>query len=295
MWIFLFLIILVFVIYTVHKDSYKNTEYYRQTKASYSSIEKDKGKFGEFSIYKLLKSLKGHKRFLFNCYLPKSNGETTEADVILLHESGIYVFESKNYSGWIFGSESQQYWTQVLPAQKGQSIKIPFFNPLIQNKVHLRWLQAFLGNPILPFYSYIVFSDDCTLKDIRLTTTDHEVLVLRKLPSAVQQNAAHAGKRLLPEQIDDLYDALYPLTQVNEAQKHAHIETVHKKQLEWAPPEASTLKGAKTLPEKKCPLCGGTLVMRTASKGKWKGKSFLGCSNYPSCQYLEDISEENSF
>ena len=57
---------------------------------------------GEYFTYQCIAPLNGYKKFIFNCYLPKADGETTEVDVILLHESGIYVFESKNYSGWIF-------------------------------------------------------------------------------------------------------------------------------------------------------------------------------------------------
>lgn len=39
---------------------------------------------------------------------------TYEIDLIMISETGIYVFESKNYSGWIFGDEKQRYWTQIL-------------------------------------------------------------------------------------------------------------------------------------------------------------------------------------
>ncbi|MEH2957321.1 NERD domain-containing protein [Candidatus Merdisoma sp. JLR.KK006] len=51
-----------------------------------------------------------------------------------MHESGIYVFESKNYSGWIFGTETQQYWTQTLLSGKGRSQKRQFFNPMYQGR-----------------------------------------------------------------------------------------------------------------------------------------------------------------
>ena len=130
-------IIIDFTIYYLKKKKYEKTEYYLQTKIPYGSVRFDKGRLGEFYTYRYLKILEGYKRFLFNVYLPKENGETTEIDVILLHETGIYVFESKNYSGWIFGTETQQYWTQTLPVGKGKSQKTKFFNPIIQNKVHL--------------------------------------------------------------------------------------------------------------------------------------------------------------
>ena len=41
-------------------------------------------------------------------------GRTSEIDLLMIHEKGIFVFESKNYSGWIFGSADQLHWTQSL-------------------------------------------------------------------------------------------------------------------------------------------------------------------------------------
>lgn len=229
MWIFL-VIVLLSLLYIIQKKQYEKTEYYQQTKNPYRSVQFNKGRLGEFYIYKYLKSLAGYKRYLFNLYIPKNNGETTELDVVLLHESGIYVFESKNYSGWIFGSETQQYWTQTLPSGKGKSQKKRFFNPIIQNKVHLKWLQNFLADQTLPFYSYIVFSERCTLKDITLTSKKHHVVKRYDLLSAVRQNANSAGKILSSEKIDVLYKKLYPLTQADKAAKMLHVENIQKKQ-----------------------------------------------------------------
>lgn len=38
-----------------------------------------------------------------------------------------------------------------------------------------------------------------------------------------------------------------------------------------------------------CPSCGSTMTMRTAKKGVRAGKSFWGCSTYPSCSYTHDL------
>jgi hypothetical protein len=86
----------------------------------------EKGKSGEYLVYKVLQNYeKDGAKFLFNCYLPKNNNnDTTEIDVIMIHNSGIYVFESKNYSGWIFGSEHQQKWTQTLPGRTVRKISL---------------------------------------------------------------------------------------------------------------------------------------------------------------------------
>lgn len=81
---------------------YKITHYPFLTVCPYSPIC-DPCRVGEYRIYKYLRGReKCGGRFFFNVYLPKSDGGTTEADVILVDPHGIFVFESKKYSGWIF-------------------------------------------------------------------------------------------------------------------------------------------------------------------------------------------------
>ena len=73
-----------------------------------------KGIAGESIIQLLLNSPQlGYRKILKNIYVPYGN-QTTEIDVVMIHETGIYVIESKNYSGWIFGNENQKQWTQML-------------------------------------------------------------------------------------------------------------------------------------------------------------------------------------
>lgn len=293
MGILLLLIVVFFIIYIVKKSQYEKTEYYHQTKNSYLKLWFDKGLLGEFYIYKYLKPLSGYKRYLFNLYLPKGNEETTELDVVLLHESGIYIFESKNYSGWIFGTESQQYWTQTLPAGKGRSQKRQFYNPIIQNKGHLKWLQTFLSDQTLPYYSYIVFSDRCTLKNVTLTTGKHYVVNRYNLLSGIQKNIAKTGRQLSPDKIDILFKKLYPLTQIEEVEKIRHIKNIEQKKQRTTVSQNPPMEEKKnTVKEKRCPRCGGKLLIRTAAKGSGQGKKFLGCSNYPKCRYIENLTDE---
>ncbi|MFR7991676.1 MAG: NERD domain-containing protein [Lachnospiraceae bacterium] len=263
----------------VQEKRYEQTEYFKQTHNPYKTLRKDKGLTGEYYIYKRLKPLTGYKRFLFNCYVPKSNDERTEIDVLLIHESGIYVFESKNYSGWIFGKESDRYWTQTLPVGRGRSQKSRFLNPIIQNRVHLKWLKEFLQDDSLCFYSYIAFSERCTLKNIRLTSGEHRVMNRYHLLSDVEHVAQNTGKKLTSEQVDSLYRKLYALTQIDDSVKHSHIERIHNK---YQPSSKNRGK------DQTCPWCGGQLVLRTASKGSRKGKRFWGCSHYPKCRYMRN-------
>ncbi len=114
--ILLFVIAIVILIVILKIHNFNKTTYHKSTHNSYFGTIHDIGKNGEYQIFKQLQFLekKGCK-FLFNIYLPKDNGETTEIDVMLLAPKGIIVFESKNYSGWIFGNEKYKNWTQTLP------------------------------------------------------------------------------------------------------------------------------------------------------------------------------------
>lgn len=130
---------------------------------------KNKGQYGEFlTEYALTNdNLEGQFAVLKNVYIPVQ-GKTTEIDLIMIHEKGIFVFESKNYSGWIFGSTDQLNWTQSL--QNGYKNK--FYNPIRQNRTHIKALAEYLERPVSDFVSYIVFSERCTLKSVPDNTND---------------------------------------------------------------------------------------------------------------------------
>ncbi|MFN6431469.1 nuclease-related domain-containing protein [Eubacterium callanderi] len=229
-YIFALVVLSPFIILTLQfitgKIKYDKTEYAAQTKGSFASVRFDKGKYGEYLTYDKLRSLDGHKKFLFNCYIPKGNNETTEIDLIMIHSTGIYVFESKNYSGWIFGNESQKNWTQTLP--NGNKVrKERFFNPIIQNKGHIKWLKNFLSNEVDTLYhSIIVFSERCTLKKIELQTDACKVIKRENVVSTIKTIIEKTNIVLSDAQIDSIFKKLFPLTQKTEVEKMQHIENI---------------------------------------------------------------------
>ena len=58
--------------------------------------------------------------------LPVSGG-TTQIDHVVISQNGIFVIETKNMTGWIFGGADQSRWTQTIRRHKSQ-----FQNPLRQ-------------------------------------------------------------------------------------------------------------------------------------------------------------------
>ena len=157
-------------------------------------------------------------KFLFNLYIPKSNGQTTEIDALMIFPSGILVLESKNYSGWIFGNDRDRNWTQSF---KGGT-KNHFYNPVLQNQGHINSLRKYLNDYNTPFYSAIVFSERCVLKSITVNMPYVEVLKREYLNEYVSQ--IFNGPRVLSsDEITNLYNNLYPLTQATDNIKAKHI------------------------------------------------------------------------
>ena len=213
------------------------------------------GQFGEFATEYALtnKNLDGELVVLKNIYVP-TQGKTTEIDLLMIHEKGIFVFESKNYSGWIFGSADQLNWTQSL--QNGDKNK--FYNPIRQNRTHIKALAAFLEKPVSEFVSYIVFSERCTLKKVPADTSDVIIVrrpdMLKKLKATLKTTPT----KYTFNDIQDIAKKLQPLTNKDDAEKQQHIINI----------------------QNKCPFCGGELTLRNGKYGR-----FWGCSNYPKCKF----------
>ena len=227
------------------------------------------GKYGEF----LLKSeldmgrLTGKKgRILRNVYVPKDDGSTSEIDVLFITQKGLIVFESKNYSGWIFGREADSYWTASLPNKE----KHRFYNPILQNKSHIKWLVKSTGD--VPTFSVIVFSERCELKKIETTSKNIWVIQRESTNHVVRQIWKENEDCLSEKQIDELYEKLKDFTKVSNEVKEEHIQAIQEKQKE----------------NPICPQCGGKLVLRTARQGPNAGNQFYGCSNYPKCRYIKN-------
>ena len=221
------------------------------------------GKYGEF----LLKSeldmgrLSGKKgRILRNVYLPTENGKTSEIDVLFITQKGIIVFESKNYSGWIFGNEADSQWTASLPNKQ----KNRFYN-----RSHIKWLTKCVGD--IPMYSVIAFSDRCELKKITVTSRNVWVINRNQTNRVVREIWKNSDDILSEEQIDKLFESLKAYTKVSDETKEEHIKDIQE-----------------TKESLICPECGGNLVLRTAKQGANAGKQFYGCSNFPKCKYVRN-------
>ena len=120
-----------------------------------------KGSSGEWMVCRGLNRLDPllYRQF-HDLYLPRPDGNgTTQIDHIVVSPFGIFVIETKNYKGWIFGSEKQRQWTQQIYKAKHR-----FQNPLHQNLLHVKALKQFLGLPDDRFHPLVMFIGDTQFK-----------------------------------------------------------------------------------------------------------------------------------
>ena len=260
------------------------------------------GKYGEDLTARKLKwtNFFGFSGLMLrNVYIPAEIGETTEIDLIYITKKGLFIIESKNCSGWIFGRESDRYWTQCLPDHS----RFRFFNPIWQNRGHIKWLRSFLRDDALPCFSLIVFSERCSLKKLEYNDESCVIVHRDELISTMR-----AMWKKLPDMFDEtgvqsIYDTLSILQNADEALKQAHIDRIQTQYCKPAvQPPAETATPVQfnspdvPVPEPvaelaaesgmKCPRCGNELVLRVSQKGANAGEQFYGCSAFPKCRFI---------
>jgi hypothetical protein len=187
----------------------------------------DKGNFGEFITFCEIQNL-GFNHVFTNLYIPGKDDSTTEIDLVAIHKTGIYVFEIKNYSGWIFGDEYARNWTASL----NRKVKNQFYNPIRQNFGHIESLKYFLNNSNEnSYHSYIVFSIRSELKKINKKSSD-DIICLTKQDLLRQTVKQHLDTRKViysEIEISNIRQILNSQCRQSKSMKAKHIENVKRK------------------------------------------------------------------
>lgn len=201
---------------------------------------------------------------IHNVTLPTPDG-TTQIDHIFVSRFGIFVVETKNMKGWIFGSESQAQWTQKIFKKS-----FKFQSPLRQNYKHVKALEAALDVPSEAIHSVVVFAGESTFK------------------SPMPANVTRGGGYIT-------YIKSFSEPVLSESQVQRAVSKIQAGRLE---PTREThrqhvqqLKTRADLSaERKCPKCGSSMVLRTAKHGGSVGNQFWGCSAYPKCRVVQNVT-----
>lgn len=195
-----------------------------------------------------------------NVTIPTTNG-TTQIDHIIASPYGIFVVETKNMEGWIFGDEKNSQWTQSMFGKKSK-----FQNPLHQNYRHIKALSEFLGIDEGKFHSLVMFTSDCTFK----TPMPPNVMNHGYIPYIKSKT----NILFSPQEVQDVITAI----------KTGMLPKTWKTSKEHVTGLKERFESTTT-----CPKCSGELMLRTVKSGAKAGSQFYGCSKYPSCRYTRAV------
>lgn len=186
-----------------------------------------KGSVQEGTVRWILNFLRlyGYKGKVFkNLYVEKGNSETTEIDIVFVSAKGLFVIESKNYSGCVVGDENEYQWTMIL--QNKQTYQ--FYNPVWQNRNHIKHLMNYLQEDI-PVYSVVVFSERATLQKIDIHSEDTYVINNELLAATISDVFLKNPDTLKSDDYSRICTKLEKVSKVDRQVKKNHIKSVKEK------------------------------------------------------------------
>ncbi|WP_415880780.1 NERD domain-containing protein [Methylomonas sp. TEB] len=229
-----------------------------------------KGAFGEGQVNLAAKFLldKDIYKLIKNVTLVTESG-STQIDHVIVSRYGVFVIETKNMKGWIFGDANQKIWTQKIYRHTTK-----FQNPLHQNYKHTQALQRFLALDPEKIFSLVVFVGDSSFK------------------TPMPANVVYAGEFI--RFIESKTQLLFSDSQVHEIfarLQFGRLEPTNRTHRRYVEHVKNIVQAKQTRHhENSCPNCGKSMVIRTARNGANKGKQFWGCNGFPKCRAIKQIN-----
>lgn len=159
-------------------DAYQETPYYVETKLPYKVMKSSKGKEFEVQVFNSIHAVMGKQaQLLTNLSMPQADALNivSQIDLVLLHPTGFYVIEVKDYAGPLIGRVDEAIWTPKLlvktKAKHGKRAETSYetnwgllkkfqqtghSNPIQQNEVHIRTLKSLVNED---YKNIVIFSD----------------------------------------------------------------------------------------------------------------------------------------
>lgn len=225
-----------------------------------------KGVFGEWFVRVSAKVLLDPKEYrpIHNVTLKTPDG-TTQIDHIFVSRFGLFVVETKNYSGWIFGDEHKPMWTQKIFKRTYK-----FQNPLRQNYKHVKTLEALLNLSPEKIHSVVIFVGGSEFK----TNMPANVTYASGYISYIKSKTAILISSADVEAVTNAISAARKTPSL--ATNREHVQHVQRRLDPDAP--------------RSCPNCGERMVLRTTKTGEFAGRKFWGCSAFPKCRTIQKVA-----
>lgn len=194
--------------------------------------------------------------------LPTPSGGTTQVDHVVVSRFGVFVIETKNMIGWVFGSADQRHWTITYRRSKKRTRML---NPLHQNYGHVKAVQELTGLHKSVVHNIVVFVGSASPK----TALPSQVTF--NIGQLLDEIRSHRQIVLSEEDVKRVADAL----SADKVQTTKEVREDHVRHV-------TAQKERRTTG---CPRCGSDMLKRTNRR---TGSLFLGCSKYPRCLGTRD-------
>lgn len=196
---FVFIIIFLVILFIIIRKLFKT---------------KSQGDIGEQEVRKILKKLPRKKYFTINDIMIKSHSGTSQIDHMVFSRYGIFVIETKNHIGLIYGDEDYKVWVKNI---NGRMMK--FESPVYQNMGHIKRLKQldyrFNDKNLI---SIVAFS-----KRGKLKNKINNVVYYSGLKKLIK---SYKKKILTEEEVREYYDFLSKKNITNKKKRKAHVKNI---------------------------------------------------------------------
>lgn len=216
--------------------------------------------WGEHKIAQLLEQCKIDGDKIINDVIIENpeTGKTSEIDHILFSTRGIFVIETKDVSGDVYGDDSLNQWKQYLA---DGTVTHKLYSPVKQNNTHIYVLKKILKTKVW-------------LENIVVFVQGNTYFIQSEFVYTPQQLQTYLNEKttypVSERERDKLYNIVLRYKETPVATKSQHIQNVHTMQ--------------QRIEANLCPLCSGELRFTYNAQG-----AHYTCSNYPQCKFTKDI------
>ncbi len=234
----------------------------------YGSRAEAIGDYGEKRVSSSLEDLDCGDYRVYNDLLVRNGNYTTQVDHIIISRYGVFVLETKNVHGKVYGGGNAEFWKQYLPdtgyRRYGFTQEHQLRNPIWQNDGHIKTLRRLVFGNDVPVYGIVVFPSDTDIN----VTAEQPVLNMYNVVPYIKQ---YRDVVLSSDQMGFYRRRLLEVISISESDRKEHLCNVYR----------NKERRDEAVASGRCPRCGGRLVLRNGRYGQ-----FYGCSNYPKCNYI---------
>lgn len=191
-----------------------------------------KGELGEYKIDIQLSQLSKDYMYLSDLLIknPKSSTGYSQIDHIIITPYGLFVIETKNYQGTIYGGKNKKTWLI--------NGKFKMMNPLMQNYGHIQALKNFIEDKYQQYFiSLVSFTKRCTFKieeELRKINSNELVIYDVELTQFINRKVAvlklqYKKPIFLKNDIETIYNSLLNANITDAAIRKQHIDIIKEK------------------------------------------------------------------